>query len=194
MPEIWERPGFAWAGLARNSGKAKRLIKCWRWCAGEIARSRSLRHRRNAQRFAGRALSRGRLDAYNHNLDTSPEYYEQIITTRTYGDRLQTLDSVRRAGITLCCGGIVGMGETLTDRARMLEILATMTPHPESVPINALTAVAGTPLENQQPVDPLELVRMCATARILLPKARIRLSAGRSQRPRSADSLLYGGR
>ena len=137
-----------------------------------------------AERLAAAGLS-----AYNHNLDTSPDYYDQIITTRSYGDRLKTLDSVRRAGITLCCGGIIGMGETLADRAKMLGALASLTPHPESVPINALTAVAGTPLADQPPVDPLELVRICATARILMPLARVRLSAGRSQLSREAQIL-----
>lgn len=136
-------------------------------------------------------LAEAGLTAYNHNLDTSPEYYDRIITTRTYGDRLKTLDSVRRAGITICCGGIIGMGESLIDRARMLEILATMTPHPESVPINALTAVEGTPLQDQAPVDPLDLVRICATARILMPKAKVRLSAGRSQLSREAQVLCF---
>lgn len=136
-------------------------------------------------------LAEAGLTAYNHNLDTSPEYYDQIITTRTYGDRLKTLDCVRQAGITICCGGIIGMGESVTDRARMLEILATMNPHPESVPINALTAVEGTPLQDQKPIDPLELVRMCAAARILMPKARVRLSAGRSQLSREAQVLCF---
>ncbi|MFM7425189.1 MAG: biotin synthase BioB [Elainella sp.] len=136
-------------------------------------------------------LAEAGLTAYNHNLDTSPEFYDQIITTRTYGDRLQTLDAVRQAGITVCCGGIIGMGESLTDRARMLEILANLTPHPESVPINALTAVAGTPLQDQLPIDPLELVRVCATARILMPQARVRLSAGRSQLSREAQILCF---
>jgi biotin synthase len=136
-------------------------------------------------------LAEAGLTAYNHNLDTSPEYYDQIITTRTYDDRLKTLDCVRRAGITICCGGIIGMGESQVDRARMLEILATMNPQPESVPINALTAVAGTPLQDQAPVDPLELVRICATARILMPQARVRLSAGRSQLSREAQILCF---
>lgn len=139
-----------------------------------------------AERLAAAGLS-----AYNHNLDTSPEYYDRIITTRTYGDRLSTLERVRRAGITLCCGGIIGMGESLADRARMLEILATMHPHPESVPINALIAIEGTPLEAQPPIDPIELVRICATARILMPKARLRLSAGRSQLSREAQILCF---
>lgn len=136
-------------------------------------------------------LAAAGLTAYNHNLDTSPEYYDQIITTRTYDERLKTLDCVRRAGITVCCGGIIGMGESWGDRARLLEILATLNPHPESVPINALVAVAGTPLEAQPPIDPLDLVRMCATARILMPTSRIRLSAGRTRLSREAQVLCF---
>jgi biotin synthase len=141
------------------------------------------------------------LTAYNHNLDTSPEHYERIISTRTFQERLETLQRVRRAGITMCCGGIIGMGESLTDRASLLQVLATMEPHPESVPINALVAVEGTPLEEQPPVDPLELVRMVATARILMPHSRVRLSAGREGLNREAqilcllagaDSIFYG--
>ena len=141
------------------------------------------------------------LTAYNHNLDTSPEHYDRIITTRSYQERLETLQRVRNAGVTLCCGGIIGMGETNRDRASMLQVLATMQPHPESVPINALVAVEGTPLEEQAPVDPLELVRMVATARILMPHSRVRLSAGRetlSQEAQilclqaGADSIFYG--
>lgn len=141
------------------------------------------------------------LTAYNHNLDTSPEHYDRIITTRSYQERLETLQRVRNAGVTLCCGGIIGMGETHRDRASMLQVLATMNPHPESVPINALVAVEGTPLEEQTPVDPLELVRMVATARILMPQSRVRLSAGRetlSQEAQilclqaGADSIFYG--
>jgi biotin synthase len=149
-----------------------------------------------AERLAAAGLS-----AYNHNLDTSPEHYERIITTRTYQERLETLARVRQAGITLCCGGIIGLGESLTDRAGLLEVLAGLDPHPESVPINALVAVEGTPLEEQQPVDPLELVRMVATTRILMPFSRVRLSAGREQLGREAqilclqagaDSIFYG--
>ena len=141
------------------------------------------------------------LTAYNHNLDTSPEHYDRIITTRTYQERLETLQRVRNAGVTLCCGGIIGMGETLRDRASMLQVLATMTPHPESVPINGLVAVEGTALEAQKPFEPLELVRMVATARILMPYSRVRLSAGREQLNREAqilclqagaDSIFYG--
>lgn len=146
-------------------------------------------------------LAEAGLTAYNHNLDTSPEHYERIISTRTYQERLETLQRVRRAGITMCCGGIIGMGETLTDRASLLQVLASMEPHPESVPINALVAVEGTPLQEQPPVDPLELVRMVATARILMPRSRVRLSAGREGLSREAqilcllagaDSIFYG--
>jgi biotin synthase len=146
-------------------------------------------------------LAAAGLTAYNHNLDTSPEHYDRIITTRTYQERLETLARVRRSGITLCCGGIIGMGEGPSDRAGLLEVLANIEPHPESVPINALVAVEGTPLEHQQAVDPLDLVRMVAAARILMPHSRVRLSAGREQMNREAqilcllagaDSIFYG--
>jgi len=120
------------------------------------------------------------LYAYNHNLDTSKEHYSEIITTRTYDDRLQTLDNVRKTGITVCCGGIIGLGETHNDRIKMLHTLATMPEHPESVPINALVPIAGTPLEHNTKVDIWDMVRMIATARILMPKAMVRLSAGRN--------------
>lgn len=134
-------------------------------------------------------LAAAGLTAYNHNLDTSPEFYGQIITTRTYEDRLDTLATVRSFGIDLCCGGIIGMGETIRDRASMLHVLAGMTPHPESVPINALVPVEGTPLANQPRVDPLELVRMVATARLVMPTSTVRLSAGRSALNREAQVL-----
>ena len=129
------------------------------------------------------------LTAYNHNLDTSPEHYERIITTRTYQERLETLERVRAAGIQICCGGIIGMGESGADRASLLQVLASLEPHPESVPINALVAVSGTPLEDLPPVEPLELVRMVAVARILMPHSRVRLSAGREQLNREAQIL-----
>jgi biotin synthase len=134
-------------------------------------------------------LAEAGLTAYNHNLDTSAEHYRQIISTRTYEERLETLQRVRTAGIQLCCGGILGLGESLDDRAALLEVLATLDPHPESVPINVLVAVEGTPLEDQPPVDPLELVRMVATARILMPHSRVRLSAGREHLSREAQIL-----
>lgn len=134
-------------------------------------------------------LAAAGLTAYNHNLDTSPEFYGRIITTRTYEDRLDTLATVRSFGIELCCGGIIGMGETIRDRASMLQVLAAMDPHPESVPINALVPVEGTPLANRPRVDPLELVRMVATARLVLPGSTVRLSAGRSALNREAQVL-----
>ena len=146
-------------------------------------------------------LANAGLTAYNHNLDTSPEHYENIITTRTYQERLETLQRVRSAGITICCGGIIGMGESITDRASLLKVLSNMDPHPESVPINSLVAVEGTPLENLDSVEPLEMVRMVATTRILMPNSRVRLSAGREQLSREAqimclqagaDSIFYG--
>ena len=139
-----------------------------------------------AQRLAEAGLS-----AYNHNLDTSRAFYGNIITTRTYDDRLKTLASVRKAGITVCSGGIIGMGESIDDRCAMLQTLSSLSPQPESVPINALVPVAGTPLENRPPVDPLELVRMIATARILMPRSRIRLSAGRTQLSREAQLMCF---
>jgi biotin synthase len=129
------------------------------------------------------------LTAYNHNLDTGPEFYGDIITTRTYQDRLDTLKAVRGAGLEMCCGGIIGMGESVRDRAGMLQVLAGFDPHPESVPINTLVAVEGTPLAQQAQVDPLDLVRMIATTRIVMPKSRVRLSAGRSFLTREAQIL-----
>jgi len=131
------------------------------------------------------------LTAYNHNLDTSPEFYGRIITTRRYEDRLRTIASVRRAGITVCCGGIVGMGESDEDRIGLLHQLANLNPHPESVPINMLVRVAGTPLENSEPVDPLTMVRMIATARVLMPASMVRLSAGRRSLTREAAALCF---
>ncbi|RMF18829.1 MAG: biotin synthase BioB [Candidatus Dadabacteria bacterium] len=138
-----------------------------------------------------RRLAEAGLDAYNHNLDTSPEFYGNIISTRTYEDRLRTLKYVRDAGVTICSGGIIGMGESVDDRAGLLQQLATLDPHPESVPINTLVAVEGTPLADAEPVDPLDLVRMCATARILMPKSRVRLSAGRRNLTREAQVLCF---
>jgi biotin synthase len=141
------------------------------------------------QPHQARRLAKAGLTAYNHNLDASPEYYGQIITTRTYEDRLNTLAVVRAEGIELCCGGIIGMGETVRDRASMLRVLAGFSPHPESVPINALVAVAGTPLSARPKIDALELVRMVATTRLVMPASTVRLSAGRSSLNREAQIL-----
>ena len=137
------------------------------------------------------ALAAAGLTAYNHNLDTSPEFYGEIITTRTYQDRLETLAHVRRAGISVCCGGIIGLGESRSDRYRLLEQLATQCPHPESVPINLLVKVGGTPLEDQPEIDSIEMARMIATARILMPASMVRLSAGRLSLSDEAQALCF---
>lgn len=131
------------------------------------------------------------LYAYNHNLDTSSEYYGEIITTRTYDDRLETLNNVRKAGVSVCCGGIVGLGETHDDRVKMLHTLATMPQHPESVPVNALVPVKGTPLEHNAKVNVWDMVRMIATARILMPKSMVRLSAGRTDMSLPDQTLCF---
>jgi biotin synthase len=138
-----------------------------------------------------RRLAAAGVTAYNHNLDTSPEFYGEIITTRHYDDRLRTIDAVRRAGITVCCGGIIGMGESDHDRIGLLHQLSTLDPHPESVPINMLVRVAGTPLGNAQSVDPFTLVRTMATARMLMPASMVRLSAGRRSLTREATALCF---
>jgi len=137
------------------------------------------------------ALAAAGLTAYNHNLDTSPEFYGRIITTRTYDDRLETLKRVRQAGITVCCGGIIGMGEDRGVRYRLLQQLASLDPHPESVPVNLLVRVDGTPLADRAPEDPLELVRTIATARILMPASFVRLSAGRMSLTDEAQALCF---
>jgi len=215
-PELEVEPVLARARAARDAG-AHRFCMGWAWrdirdgapFEAMLAMVRGVRELGlEACVTAGmltdsqaERLAEAGLTAYNHNLDTSPEHYERIISTRTYQERLETLQRVRKAGITMCCGGIIGMGETLTDRASLLQVLATMEPHPESVPINALVAVEGTPLQEQPPVDPLDLVRMVATARILMPHSRVRLSAGREGLSREAqilcllagaDSIFYG--
>jgi biotin synthase len=215
-PELEVEPVLARARAARDAG-AHRFCMGWAWREirdgapfdAMLAMVRGVRDLgleacvtagmltdRQAQRLAEAGLT-----AYNHNLDTSPEHYGQIITTRTYQERLETLERARRAGLTLCCGGIIGMGESQADRASLLQVLAALDPHPESVPLNALVAVEGTPLAEMPPIDPLELVRMVAVARILMPHSRVRLSAGREQMSREAqilcllagaDSIFYG--
>ena len=152
----------------------------------EVCCSLGMLDETQAERLAAAGLT-----AYNHNLDTSPEFYGQIITTRNYSDRLRTLAAVRQAGVTVCCGGIVGLGESENDRVGLLHQLCTMNPHPESVPINALVSVSGTPLGHQEPLDPLVFVRMIATARILMPASMVRLSAGRKALSREAVALCF---
>ena len=137
------------------------------------------------------ALKEAGLDYYNHNIDSSPEFYEQIITTRNFNDRLETLQNVRNAGLNVCSGGIVGMGETRLDRAKMLLVLANLPTPPESVPINMLVKVAGTPLENVADFDHFEFIKTIAIARILMPKSKIRLSAGREQMSEQTQALCF---
>ncbi|MCD6006793.1 biotin synthase BioB [Halomonas sp. IOP_31] len=148
-------------------------------------------------------LSEAGLDYYNHNLDTSPEYYGEIITTRTYADRLETLDHVRQSGMKVCCGGILGMGESVDDRAGLLEQLANLPAHPESVPINMLIRIQGTPLEHVEDLDPIDFIRTVAVARILMPGSHVRLAAGRELMNdqtqamaffAGANSIFYGER
>ncbi len=138
-----------------------------------------------------RQLRDAGLDYYNHNIDTSESYYPEVITTRTFADRLDTLKHVRDAGMSVCCGGIVGMGESDDDRLSMLVTLANLDPAPESVPINQLVRAPGTPLENAEDVDPLEFVRLVAVARIMMPASRVRLSAGRQQMDDSTQALCF---
>jgi biotin synthase len=140
---------------------------------------------------AARALKEAGVTAYNHNLDTSPEFYPNIVTTHTFDDRLDTIRAVQNAGISLCCGGIIGMGETELDRLKMLEVLLSFDPPPESVPINCLMSMPGTPLEDQPPVDVFELVRLIATTRVAFPHAKVRLSAGRTRLSREAQALCF---
>lgn len=180
--------GWAWREIREGSAFESMLemVRGVRKVGLEACVTAGMLTELQAQRLAEAGLT-----AYNHNLDTSPEFYSHIVTTRTYTDRLHTLERIRQAGITLCCGGIIGMGETLQDRARLLEVLSSLDPHPESVPINALVPVAGTPLAECPLVDPLDLVRMCAVARILMPQSKIRLSAGRTHLSRESQTLCF---
>lgn len=138
-----------------------------------------------------RKLKEAGVTAYNHNIDTSPEHYANIVTSHTFQDRLDTIGSVQKAGMSVCCGGIIGMGESEDDRLRMLEVLCSFNPPPESVPINCLMPMPGTPLEDCDPVDIFQLVRLIASTRIALPKAKVRLSAGRTRLSREAQALCY---
>ncbi len=140
-----------------------------------------------------RKLKEAGVTAYNHNIDTSPEFYPEVVTSHTFQDRLDTISAVQKAGMDVCCGGIIGMGETISDRLAMLEVLTNFDPAPESVPINCLMAMPGTPLEGQPPVDVFELVRLIAVTRIALPKAKVRLSAGRTRLSREGQALCFFG-
>ena len=179
--------GAAWRGpKQKDLAKVIEMIKAVRALGLETCATLGLLKEGQAEQ-----LREAGLDYYNHNLDTAPDFYGEIITTREYQDRLDTLSRVRGAGIHVCCGGIVGMGETRRSRAALIAQLASLDPHPESVPINNLVQVEGTPLYGAEPLDPLEFVRTIACARITMPKAMVRLSAGRSQMPEALQALCF---
>ena len=179
--------GAAWRSPKdRDLGKVETMVREVKSLGLETCLTLGMLKQHQAQRLAEAGL-----DYYNHNLDTSPEHYEKIITTRTYQDRLDTLEHVRNAGVKVCCGGIVGMGEGETDRAELLRQLATLPQHPESVPINNLVQVAGTPLAGGVALDPLEFVRTIAVARVLMPRSHVRLSAGRTAMSDELQALCF---
>jgi biotin synthase len=181
--------GAAWRGVRDGSEKFERVLEIVRQVSqlgmevcvtlGEIGS------------VEARKLKAAGVTAYNHNIDTSPEFYPEIVSTHTFQDRLETIGAVQESGMSVCCGGIIGMGETETDRLRMLEVLSNLNPPPESVPINCLMPMPGTPLGDQPPVDTFELVRLVAVARIALPKARVRLAAGRTRLSREGQALCF---
>src|SRR5438034_4613875 len=181
--------GAAWRGVREGSEKFQRVLEIVREVSrlgmevcvtlGEIGPAEA-----HKLRAAG-------VTAYNHNIDTSPEFYREIVSTHTFQNRLDTIAAVQQSGMAVCCGGIIGMGESETDRLRMLEVLSNLDPPPESVPINCLMAMPGTPLANQPPVDIFELVRLVAVTRIALPKARVRLAAGRTRLSREGQALCF---
>jgi len=180
--------GAAWRDVRNNSDfdKVIDMVKGVNALGLQVRCTLGMLTEEQAQR-----LKEAGLYAYNHNLDTSEEHYGDVITTRTYKDRLQTLDHVEKAGLSVCCGGIIGLGETDDDRIKLLHTLATRESHPESVPVNALVAVKGTPLEGRERVQVWEMVRMIATARILMPKAMVRLSAGRNEMNYEQQALCF---
>jgi biotin synthase len=181
--------GAAWRGVRDGSEKFERVLEIVREVSqlgmevcvtlGEIGS------------VEARKLKAAGVTAYNHNLDTSPEFYPEIVSTHTFQDRLDTIAAVQESGMSVCCGGIIGMGETEIDRLRMLEVLSNFDPPPESVPINCLMPMPGTPLAEQPPVDIFELVRLIAVTRIALPKARVRLAAGRTRLSREGQALCF---
>jgi len=184
--------GAAWRGITHNSPHFPKILEA-------IHRVRALGLEvcvtlGTLTPEAAFQLKEAGLTAYNHNLDTSAEYYHRIVTTHSFSDRLSTISYVQKAGISLCCGGIIGMGETEDDRLKMLQQLTAFDPPPESIPINVLVRIPGTPLEKMPPVPPLQLLRLIATTRILFPRAKVRLSAGRTSMSRELQTLaLYAG-
>jgi biotin synthase len=181
--------GAAWRGVREGSAKFERVL--------EIVREVSQLGMEVCVTLGGigpaeaRKLKAAGVTAYNHNIDTSPEFYPEIVSTHTFQDRLNTIAAVQESGMSVCCGGIIGMGESGNDRLRMLEVLSNFDPPPESVPINCLMAMPDTPLADQPPVDILELVRLIAVTRIALPKARVRLAAGRNRISREGQALCF---
>jgi biotin synthase len=180
--------GAAWREI-KDGPQFDRVLEMVRQVAAldmEVCCTLGMLNADQAQRLKAAGLT-----AYNHNLDTSPNYYGQIITTRTYRDRLETIRTVSAAGISVCCGGILGMGESLHDRLDLLSALSELDPTPESIPINCLVPVPGTPLQDVPPIDPIDLVRMIATTRILFPQAMVRLSAGRLTMSDELQALCF---
>jgi biotin synthase len=181
--------GAAWKGIRETDPRFGQVLEMVRGVSrmglevcvtlGQLSEEAALR------------LKEAGLSAYNHNIDTSPEYYPEIVSTHTFDDRLTTIRNIQKADISVCCGGIIGMGESITDRLRMLEVLTGFDPVPESVPINCLMAMPGTPMEEQKPVDVFDLVRLIATTRIVLPKSKVRLSAGRTHLSHEAQALCF---
>ena len=181
--------GAAWRGVRDGSEKFERVLEIVRE-VGQLGMEVCVTLGEIGS-VEARKLKAAGVTAYNHNLDTSPEFYPEIVSTHTFQDRLDTIAAVQESGMSVCCGGIVGMGETETDRLRMLEVLSTFDPAPESVPINCLMPMAGTPLADQSPLDIFELVRLIAVTRIALPKARVRLAAGRTRLSREGQALCF---
>ena len=181
--------GAAWRGVRDGTEKFERVLETIRAVSqlgmevcvtlGEIGP------------VEARKLKAAGVTAYNHNIDTSPEFYPEIVSTHTFDDRLKTIAAVQESGMSVCCGGIVGMGESINDRLRMIEVLSELKPQPDSVPINCLMAMPGTPLAEQPPIDIFELVRLIAVARLALPKARVRLAAGRTRISREGQALCF---
>lgn len=181
--------GAAWKGVREGDGKFEQVLETVREVAKlgmEVCVTLG-----NLTDSEAQKLREAGVTAYNHNIDTSPEYYPNIVTTHTFEDRLSTIRAVQNANMAVCCGGILGMGESIRDRLRMLEVLASFNPAPESVPINCLMAMPGTPLEGATPIDIFDLIRMVATTRIAIPTAKVRLSAGRSNFSLEAQALAF---
>ena len=181
--------GAAWRGVRDGSEKFERVLEIVRE-VGQLGMEVCVTLGEIGS-VEARKLKAAGVTAYNHNLDTSPEFYPEIVSTHTFQDRLDTIAAVQESGMSVCCGGIIGMGETETDRLRMLEVLSSFDPAPESVPINCLMAMPGTPLAEQAPVDVFELVRLIAVTRIALPRARVRLAAGRTRLSREGQALCF---